>query len=130
MNSDPIVSVVQFLRSQPDIPAGSVTGDLNSREVGDTTVYVEHDSGYRYNRDAEVERVYVDYEVYSLDREEAVSLAFLVRKHLLRGLRDGATVADLYFLDSHDEEMPDYEPDATSREHVYCGSVSLYYQEA
>jgi hypothetical protein len=129
MNLDPIASVVTFLRSLPDLPPGSVTGDLSAREVGDTTIYVEHDGGYRVERDAELDRVYIAYEVYSLDREEAASLAFLVRKLLLRGLRNGVTVKDLFFLDSRDEELPDYEPDGSSREHVYCGVVSLYYLE-
>lgn len=129
MSLDPMVSVVQYLRSLPDLPPGSVIGDMKEREVGDTSIYVVHDGGYQVVRDA-LDRVYVAYEVYSLDREEAAELAFLVRKHLLRGLRDGVKVGDLYFNDSHDEEMPDYEPDANSREHVYCGVVSLYYEQA
>jgi hypothetical protein len=127
--SDPIAAVVQLLRSLPELPPGSVTGDMNAREVGQTTVYVEHDGGYQVMRDV-LDRVFVAYEVYSLDREEAASLAFLVRKRLLQGLRDGVTVGDLYFLDAHDEEIPEYEPDPASREHMYCGVVSLYYQDA
>ena len=130
MNLDPIASVVQFLRSVPDLPAGSVTGDLSAREVGDTTIYVAHDGGYRVERDSKLERVFVAYEVYSLDREQAAQLAFLVRDHLLEGLRNGVTYKDLYFLDSRDQSLPDYEPDTSSREHVYCGEVSLYYQAA
>lgn len=126
--SDPIASVIQFLRSLPDLPPGSVIGDMNAREVGDTSIYVEHDGGYQVMRDV-LDRIFVAYEVYSLDREEAANLAFLVRKKLLRGLRNGVTVEDLYFNDSHDEELPNYEPDANSREHVYCGTVSLYYTE-
>jgi len=130
MSLDPIACVVSYLRSQPDLYQVVVTGDMGAREVGDTTVYVEHDGGYRRDRDAEVDRVYVAYEVYSLDREEAAELSFKVRNLLLRGLRNGVTVGDLYFLDSRDEEMPDYEPDDTSREHAYCGVVSFYYQQA
>lgn len=126
--SDPIAAVVQFLRSLPDLPPGSVIGDMNAREVGDTTVYVEHDGGYRVVRDC-MDRVFIAYEVYDLDREKAANLAFLVREHLLRGLRD-VTVGSVYFLDSHDEELPNYEPDANSREHMYSGTVSLYYTEA
>jgi hypothetical protein len=129
MSLDPIASVIQFLRGLPDLPPGSVIGDMNAREVGDTTIYVEHDGGYEVMRDC-LDRVFVVYEVYDLDREKAADLAFLVRRHLLRGLRDGVTVGDLYFNDSHDEELPDYEPDSNSREHVYCGTVSLYYTEA
>jgi hypothetical protein len=128
MSLDPIASVVQFLRGLPDLPPGSVVGDMNAREVGDTTVYVEHNGGYRVVRDC-MDRVFVSYEVYDLDREKAAELAFLVRKHLLTGLR-AATVGSMYFLDAHDEELPNYEPDANSREHVYCGEVSLYYAEA
>lgn len=124
MSLDPMKSVVAFLRSLPDLPTGSVTGDMNTREVGDTTVYVYVEDGYRFLRDVG-DRVYISYEVYSLDREEAAELSLVVRKHLLEGLRD-VTVGDLYFLDSHDEEYPNYEPDASSREHVYCGVVSLY----
>lgn len=128
MSLDPIRSVVQFLRSLPDIPAGSVTGDMTSRVVGDTTVYVYLEDGYQVVRDS-MDRIFVAYEVYSPDREEAAELSLVVRKHLLRGLR-AVEIGDHYFLDAHDEEYPSYEPDDSSREHAYCGVVSLYYQEA
>jgi hypothetical protein len=128
MSLDPMKSVVQFLRRLPDLPEGSVTGDMNTREVGDTTVYVVLEDGYQVVRDS-MDRIYVAYEVYSLDREEAAELSLVVRKNLLRGLR-AVTEGDLYFLDCHDEEYPHYEPDSSSREHVYCGVVSLYYVEA
>lgn len=124
MSLDPMTSVVPFLRGQSDIPTGSVVGDMNDREVGDTTIYVYVEDGYRFLRDVG-DRIYVSYEVYSLDRGEAVNLSLVVRKHLLEGFRD-VSLGDLYFLDSHDEEYPNYEPDASSREHVYCGVVSLY----
>lgn len=123
--SDPIAAVVQYLRSLSDLPAGSVTGDMNARTVGDTTIYVEHSGGFRIVRDS-MDRVDVAFEVYSLDREEAANLAFLVREHFLRDLRD-VTVGSLHFLDAYGDVMPDYEPDSSSREHVYCGEVTLFY---
>ncbi|MFD5308314.1 hypothetical protein [Streptomyces ardesiacus] len=125
--NDPIASVVAFLRSLPDLPPGSVTGDMNAREVGDPTVYVEPAGGYMALRDS-MSRIYVYYECYDTDKEKAAERAFLVRRHLLRGLRD-ITVGGLYFLDSRDEEMPRYDPDSASREHVYAGEVSLFYIE-
>ncbi|WP_395759476.1 hypothetical protein OIE82_27120 [Streptomyces althioticus] len=128
MSLDPMSAIVAFLRSVPEIPAGSVTGDMNAREVGITTVYVYIEEGYQVVRDA-MDRIYVAFEVYSLDREEAAELSLVVRKHLLQGLRH-VTVGDIYFLDAHDEEYPNYEPDASSREHVYSGVVSLYHQSA
>jgi hypothetical protein len=128
MSLDPMKAVIAFLRSVPEIPAGSVTGDMNAREVGDTTVYAYLEDGYEVFRDA-MDRIYVAFEVYSLDREEAAELSLVVRKHLLQGLRH-VTVGDIYFLDAHDEEYPNYEPDSSSREHVYSGVVSLYHQSA
>jgi hypothetical protein len=128
MSLDPMSAIVAFLRSVPEIPAGSVTGDMNAREVGITTVYVYIEEGYQVVRDA-MDRIYVAFEVYSLDREEAAELSLVVRKHLLQGLRH-VTVGDIYFLDAHDEEYPNYEPDSSSREHVYSGVVSLYHQSA
>lgn len=128
MSLDPMKAIATFLRSVPEIPTGSVTGDMNAREVGTTTVYVYIEDGYQVVRDA-MDRIYVAFEVYSLDREEAAELSLVVRKHLLQGLRH-VTVGDVYFLDAHDEEYPNYEPDSSSREHVYCGVVSLYHQSA
>lgn len=126
--SDPIAAVVQFLRGLSDLPAGCVTGDMNSREVGDTTVYVESNGGFRMVRDL-MDRIDVSYEIYDLDRENASTLAFLVRDHFLEELQ-GVSVGGLYFLDSADIRIPDYEPDSNSREHVYCGEVSLFYVQA
>lgn len=126
--SDPIAAVVQYLRGLPDLPAGSVVGDMTSRTVGDTTIYVEHSGGFRVIRDS-MDRVDVSYEVYSQDREEAGELAFLVREHFLRDLRD-VTVGALHFLDAYGDVMPDYEPDSSSREHMYCGEVTLFYTTA
>lgn len=128
MSRDPIAAIVEFLRSLSDLPQGSVTGDMTSREVETTTIYVEHNGGFRQVRDC-MDRVDVAYEVYDLDREKAAELAFLVREHFLTGLQ-GVTVGNLYFLDSHETHMPDYEPDSSSREHMYSGEVSLFYVEA
>ncbi|WP_371665983.1 hypothetical protein OG306_33180 [Streptomyces sp. NBC_01241] len=75
-----------------------------------------------------MDRVDVVYEVRDPDREEAAGLAFLVREIFLK--KAGATLSgDLYFLDTQELSMPDYEPDATSREHVYSGEISLFYVE-
>lgn len=126
--SDPIAAVIQFLRSLPDLPPGSVQGDMNAREVGDTTIYVEHNGGFRVLRDCE-DRIDICYDVYDLDREKAANLAFLVREHMLRDFRD-LEVGDLYFLAPSEISMPNYEPDASSREHMYTGEVSLYYTPA
>lgn len=125
--SDPIKSVVPFLQRLPDLSGVVVTGDMNARQVGATTVYVYLENGYEFLRDVG-DRVYLAYEVYSLDREEAADLSLVVRRNLLRGLRS-VQEGSLYFLDSHDEEYPVYEPDDSSREHVYAGVVSLYCQE-
>jgi hypothetical protein len=125
MRVDPVAAVVQFLRSVPELAPVSVTGDLTSRETGTTTVYVEHNGGFRLLRDCE-DRADIYYEVYSLDREEAADLAFLVREALLEQL-PGTVVGTAYVLDVEDSQMPDYEPDGSSREHVYCGEVSIFY---
>lgn len=123
--SDPIAAVIQFLRGLPDLPPGSVVGDMNDRTVGDTSIYAYHSGGFRVLRDS-MDRVDIAFEVYAMDREEAAELAFLVREHLLRDLRD-VTVGALHFLDADGDVMPDYEPDSASREHVYCGEVTLFY---
>lgn len=125
--SDPMKSIVLFLRSLPELPPGSVTGDLKTREVGSTTIYVEHNGGFRMVRDR-MDRIDLVYEVYSLDREEAAELAFLVRDLFLKKAPNTASGAH-FFLDAGDISLPDYEPDAASREHVYSGEVSLFYVE-
>jgi hypothetical protein len=127
MSTDPMKSIIQFLRGQSDLPPGSVTGDMNSREVGSTTVYVEPNGGFRMVRDC-MDRIDVVYEVYDLDREKAADLAFLVRQHFLENAPDTVS-GDLYYLDTLEISMPDYEPDSSSREHVYSGEVSLFYIE-
>lgn len=124
MSLDPMKSIVTYLRGISDFSSVVVTGDMNARTVGQTTVYVYVDNGYQFFRDVG-DRIYIAYEVYSMTREEAAELSLVVRRHLLRQFRD-LTAGDRYFLDSNDEEYPNYEPDASSREHVYCGVVSLY----
>ncbi|KQX43536.1 hypothetical protein ASD97_26060 [Streptomyces sp. Root63] len=121
-------AIVLFLRSLSELPPGSVTGDMTTREVGSTTIYVEHNGGFRMVRDC-MDRIDVVYEVYSLDREEAAELAFLLRDLILRRAPN-TTSGDLFFLDTNEISLPDYEPDAASREHVYCGEFSLFYVEA
>lgn len=128
MRKDPMPSVVRFLRNHLDLPSRNVTGDMNSRQVGELTVYVEHNGGFRMTRDC-MDRVDVIYEVYGSDREEVADMAFLVSEHFLERLPD-TLVGDHYFLDSSEIDMPDYDPDAASREHVYCGEVALFYVAA
>jgi len=125
--NDPIKAVVLYLRSLPELSSVHVTGDMNTRQVGETTVYVEHNGGFRVLRDCE-DRVDVVYEVYDLDRAKASQLALDVREFLFR-LND-VTVGGLYSLGYDGDAMPDYEPDSASREHVYTGEVSLFYTAA
>ncbi|MFJ6010212.1 hypothetical protein ACIQHZ_31505 [Streptomyces halstedii] len=121
-------AIVAFLRSLPDIPSGSATGDMNGRQVGNITVYVEHNGGFRMVRDR-MDRIDVIYEVYAPDREVAAGLAFLVRGHFLE-TAPATESKDLFFLDTQEINMPEYEPDSTSREHMYSGEVSLFYVDA
>ncbi|MEU0159021.1 hypothetical protein ABZ154_09315 [Streptomyces sp. NPDC006261] len=120
-------SIVQALRGLVDIPSSSVTGDMTTREVGTTTLYVEHNGGFRMVRDR-MDRVDVVYEAYATDREEAARLAYSARDHFLRNFPDLVS-GELHFLDTLEISSPDYEPDAASREHVYSGEVSLFYLE-
>jgi len=125
--NDPIKAVVLYLRSFPELSSVHVTGDMNTRQVGETTIYVEHNGGFRVLRDCE-DRIDVVYEVYDLDRAKASQLAFDVRE-LLFQLCDVNT-GGLYFLDYDEISMPDYEPDPASREHAYSGEVALFYTAA
>lgn len=127
MSTDPMKAIIGFLRSLSDLPPGSVTGDMTSREVGSTTVYAEHNGGFRMVRNC-MDRVDVIYEVYDLDREKAAELAYLVRGHFLESAPNSVS-GDLLFLDTIEISSPDYDPDPASREHVYCGEISLFYVE-
>jgi len=125
--TDPIAAIVTYLRGLPELSSVRVTGDMNTREVGETTVYVEPTGGFRVLRDCE-DRIDISYEVYAAERQDAVQLAFDLRELLFR-LRD-VEAGGLYFLDCYELSMPDYEPDPASREHVYSGEVACYYTAA
>ncbi|MCX4554134.1 hypothetical protein [Streptomyces sp. NBC_01500] len=120
---DPVDSVVKFLRTFPDLP--KAVGDLNARNVGDPTLYVFSTGGFRMLRES-LDRTDIKYEIYHQDRETAVALAFEVRGHLLSDL-PGAVAGNAYVLDVGEVNQPYYDPDPTSREHVYCGEIALFY---
>ncbi|WP_416972542.1 hypothetical protein [Streptomyces sp. 4F14] len=125
MRLDPIEFLVEFLDSVPEIPKGTVLGDLTNHTTGSTSVYLEHMGGFRVVRDR-MDRVDVEYAAYSMDRKAAVDLAYLVRESLLEKLPNtivgGALVLDVEEIDS-----PRYDPDDSSRENVYCGQVAVFY---
>ncbi|MFB7027179.1 MULTISPECIES: hypothetical protein [unclassified Streptomyces] len=128
MKIDPIEFLVTYLKSAPEIPDGSVLGDLTNHVTGETAVYLEHMGGFRVVRDT-MDRVDVEYAAYSMDRKESIDLALLVREKLLEGLPDTA-VGGALVLDVEEIESPKYDPDESSREHVYCGQVSVFYTTA
>ncbi|MGW0930699.1 hypothetical protein [Streptomyces sp. NPDC002644] len=122
MAVDPVAVMVSFLRSL-SIP---VTGDLNTREVGQTVVYVRPGGGPRILRDV-LDRADLFYEVYmsgDAEKEDCAQLALEVREAVLRQMPNSA-VAGAFVLDT-DADFPEYEPDASSREHMYAGSLSLW----
>jgi hypothetical protein len=125
MRIDPIEFLVTYLESLTEIPEGSVLGDLTEHVTGDTAVYLEHMGGYRVVRDR-MDRIDVEYAAYSMDRKEAVDLALLVREKLLEELPDTA-VGGALVLDVTEIDSPKYDPDDSSREHVYCGQVAVFY---
>ncbi|MEU4492623.1 hypothetical protein AB0F96_03970 [Streptomyces sp. NPDC023998] len=128
MKLDPIEFLVTYLDSIPEIPDGSVLGDLTNHVTGETVIYLEHMGGFRVVRDR-MDRVDVEYAAYSMDRKEAVDLALLVREKLLEDLPDTA-VGGALVLDIEEIESPKYDPDDSSREHVYCGQVAIFYTAA
>ena len=128
MRLDPIEFLVSYLRSDPDIPEDSPTGDMTEHATGDTTVYLEHSGGFRVVRDS-MDRADVEYSVYSLDRKECVDLALLVREKLLEEL-PGKTVGGALVLNVEDIALPSYYPDDSSREHMYGGEVAVFYTSA
>ncbi|MEU5577781.1 hypothetical protein ABZ791_10770 [Streptomyces huasconensis] len=125
MRIDPIDFLVTYLESVPEILDGSVLGDLSSHVTGETAVYLEHMGGFRVVRDS-MDRVDVEYAAYSTDRKEAVDLALLVREKFLEELPDTA-VGGALVLDVEEIDSPKYDPDDSSREHVYCGQVAVFY---
>ncbi|MEV0445286.1 hypothetical protein AB0I84_07535 [Streptomyces spectabilis] len=128
MTRDPIAILVPYLREGlPELPAHTVTGDLVGHEAGRTTVYLEHNGGYRSVRHR-VDRADIEYSVYDPDRESAARLAYRVREVLLEQL-PGASVNGVLVLDVADVDSPRYLPDSTSREHCYGGEVAVSYIE-
>ncbi|MFJ2187825.1 hypothetical protein ACIOJE_07635 [Kitasatospora sp. NPDC087861] len=117
-----------YLSSLPDLPAGSVTGDMVGRQAGDTTIYLAQSGGHRMVRDR-MDRADIEYDVYHQDRAEAARLAHVVRQHLLEQL-PGREVAGALVLDVAEISIPRYYPDSTSREHMYGGEISIFYIEA
>jgi hypothetical protein len=125
MRIDPIEFLVTYLQSVQEIPDGSVLGDLNNHVTGETAVYLVHMGGFRVVRDR-MDRIDIEYAAYSMDRKEAIDLALLVREKLLEELPDTA-VGGALVLDVDEIDSPKYEPDDSSREHVYCGQVAIFY---
>ncbi|MYR95459.1 MULTISPECIES: hypothetical protein [unclassified Streptomyces] len=125
MRIDPIDFLVTFLRAQPGIPGTAPKGDLTNHAYGDTTVYLEPSGGFRMVRDR-MDRVDIEYDVYSLNRKACIDLALTVREALLEILPN-KTVDGALVLDTEDIQFPTYYPDKTSREHVYGGEVSVFF---
>lgn len=128
MKIDPIDFLVTYLESIPEIPDGFVLGDLNNHVTGETAVYLEHMGGFRVTRDR-MDRIDVLYSAYSLDRKEAIDLALLVREKFLEDLPNTA-VGGALVLDVEEIDSPKYDPDDSSREHVYDGQVAVFYTAA
>ncbi|GAA4071322.1 hypothetical protein [Streptomyces hundungensis] len=126
MRIDPVSVIHDYLREKPELTR-AVTGDLVGREPGETAVYVEHAGGYRAVRER-MDRADITYQVYSEHRDEAATLAYLIREHLLEDL-PGRVVGDALVLDVTDGISPRYFPDSTSREHSYLGEVSVFITE-
>lgn len=125
---DPVEVVVVFLRSVPGLPAGSVTGDHVGHQAGQPMIYVEHSGGFRMVRDR-MDRADIDISVYHEDRKAAVDLAYRCRQALLEEL-PGRVVGGAEVLDVEEISSPRYEPDSTSREHMYSGEVALFFVAA
>ncbi|MCY0941909.1 hypothetical protein [Streptomyces antarcticus] len=128
MRIDPIEFLVSYLNSFSEMPDGSVMGDLTQHVTGETAIYLEHMGGFRVIRNR-LDRVDVEYDVYSLDRKEAVDLALLVREKLLEEL-PSTVVGGALVLDVDEIDSPKYDPDESSREHVYSGQVAVFFTAA
>ncbi|MFJ7907505.1 hypothetical protein [Kitasatospora sp. NPDC096204] len=122
---DPVTVVWEYLSSLPDLPHGSVTGDLVGREAGETTVYLAESGGHRLVRDR-MDRADIEYDVYAEDRAEAKRLALLVRQALLERL-PGQEAGGALVLDVAEVSRPRYYPDSVSREHMYGGEIAVFY---
>jgi hypothetical protein len=126
MRLDPMEFLVTYLRADRDIP--HVVGDLTEHVTGETSVYLEHMGGFRVVRDR-MDRVDIEYAVYSMDRKLSIDLALLVREKFLEDLPN-RTILGALVLDVEEIDSPHYDPDDSSREHVYTGQVSVFYVEA
>lgn len=124
MRFDPLPLVVNFLRSCPDIPEGSVTGSLVGRNVGETTVYVIQSGGYRIKRDR-LDRFDILYDVYGKSPAEAGTLAYAVREYLLERL-PGTALKGALVLNVREITAPHWHPDKESLEPAYTGEVCLF----
>jgi hypothetical protein len=128
VTTDPIPLVISFLRAQPDIPADAVSGNLDDRSVGDTTIYVLHAGGFREVRDR-MDRADIVYDVYGKDRESTAALAYLVRAHLLEDMRN-TVVSGHVILDVIETSSPRWNPDTQSDEPAFTGELTVYYTAA
>ncbi|MFG3582564.1 hypothetical protein [Streptomyces sp. NPDC047990] len=128
MTQDPIPLVVSFLRTQAGIPADAVTGTLDDRSVGDTTIYVFHSGGFRMVRDR-MDRADILYDVYGKDRESAAALAYQVRARLLEDMRE-TVVSGHAILDVTETSSPRWNPDQQSDEPAFTGEVAIFYTAA
>ncbi|MFF1908624.1 hypothetical protein [Kitasatospora sp. NPDC058218] len=125
--TDPVNVLWEYLSSLPDLPHGSVTGDLVGREVGETTIFLAKSGGHRLVRDR-LDRADVEYDVYHQERAEAARIAGLVRQHLLEQL-PGLVAGGALVLDVAEISSPRYYPDQASREHMYGGEVAIFLVE-
>ncbi|MEU7104278.1 hypothetical protein ABZ951_04365 [Streptomyces sp. NPDC046215] len=91
-------------------------------------IYIEHSGGFRMVRDR-MDRADIVISVRHEDRKHAVDLAYRCRAALLEEL-PGRVVAGAEVLDVEEISSPRYEPDSTSREHVYSGEVAVFYLAA
>jgi hypothetical protein len=127
MKLDPVDLVWQYLRTLQDIPEDAPTGDLVGREVGDTTIYLNHSGGFRMVRDR-MDRADIEYDVYDQDRAQAAGLAYICREHFLEDL-PGQVIGNAQILDVAEISSPRYYPDSTSSEHVYGGEITVFFVE-
>ncbi|MER5883089.1 hypothetical protein ABT160_04600 [Streptomyces sp. NPDC001941] len=128
MKLDPIEVLTDYLNSHSAIPRGTVLGDLTNHVTGSTHVYLEHMGGFRVVRER-MDRFDIEYAAYSRDRKQAIDLALLVREALLDDLPN-RKVSDALVLDVEEISSPRYDPDDSTREHVYCGQVAAFLIEA
>jgi hypothetical protein len=124
MRTDPLPLLVAYLKSCPDIPADAVTGTLNGREAGETTIYLIHSGGYRRKRDR-LDRADFIYDVYGQSPSEAGQLAYLVREYLLEDL-PSKPLSGYLVLDVRDLSSPHWHPDQQSDEPAFTGEVAVY----